>query len=124
DSLVVVHLRHPAAVAVAADRHRPLDRAAATMTRRTRLNIALAVIAIMLAGWLWLSRTTPPAQPQPLLPIARQDINRIEIRAADAKTVVLGRQQGHWRLLEPVNARANANSIDNLLAIAAMAPRQ
>ena len=92
------------------------------MTRRTRLNAALAAIAIALAAWLWLSRSEPPAPTQPLLHIARQDISRIEIRSADAKAVVLGREQGRWRLLQPVHARANANAIKAVLALATMAP--
>lgn len=95
------------------------------VTRRNQLNLALAVIAIALAAFLWFSRSQPPASPQPLLDIAPQTINRIEIRAANAaQSIILTRTRRQWRLLAPVAARANQNRIDNLLAITRIAPSQ
>lgn len=95
------------------------------MTRRVQLNIVLAAVAILLATSLWLTGPEPPDAPKPLLDVAPQDIHRIEIHAAGtAEPIVLTRSQGQWRLASPVSARANENRINDLLAIAGIAPAQ
>lgn len=95
------------------------------VTRHNQLNLALAVIAIALATFLWFTRSQPPSPPRPLLDIAPQAIDRIEIRVADAaESIVLAHTQGRWRMAAPVAARANEDRIDNLLAITQIAPTQ
>src|SRR5699024_5470477 len=46
------------------------------------------------------------------------------IRTAAAPAVVLARRQGRWHLLAPIHARADTHAVNNLLAIAALAPQR
>lgn len=95
------------------------------MHRRTQLNLALVAAAGLLTAALWLTQPEPPAAPEALLDIAREDIQRIEIHpGGDTRAVVLVRRPGGWRLASPVKARANENRIDMLLEIAALAPQR
>lgn len=94
------------------------------MTRRTRLNTALALAAFALAVLLWLLRTAPTTAPRPLLAVAAPAISNITIQPADSPPIVLQRRQGQWYLRQPVATRANAPRVKALLAMATIAPQR
>ena len=50
-----------------------------------------------------------------VLPFAKDEAVRVSLQAADGDAVVLEKQAGSWRLLEPVEAEADAGAVDGLL---------
>lgn len=93
------------------------------MNRRTQLNLVLAASAIVLSVLLWLDQPEPAKPTPPLLDIARQDIDRIEIHPGGGlATIVLKHTGDAWRMTQPVDARARGNRVESLLAMAATTP--
>lgn len=93
------------------------------MNRRTQLNLILAASAIVLTALLWLSQPQPPEPEPPLLDVAGERIDRIEIHPGGGRpAIVLVRGPHGWRLTQPVDARADASRVEDLLAMAAAIP--
>ncbi|MCS6797541.1 MAG: DUF4340 domain-containing protein [Myxococcota bacterium] len=91
--------------------------------KRHRLVIATAVLVALggLAIWLSVSRApveTPPEDLTTALPdLDKDEIDEIEVRrpAADQPTVRLARRPEGWRLVEPVDAEADASAVETAL---------
>lgn len=85
--------------------------------KRTQLNMGLAAAVLGLAVAVWVSREQPE-QLLPLTPFAESDLTSITIRHPDARDIRLEKQDGNWRLVEPVSAPTDALEINSLLGLA------
>lgn len=88
------------------------------MRRRHSLNLALAGLVVALGAVLWLNRPEQEPPPQPITPLAMQEIKRVTIAFPDAETIRLERTEHGWRLRAPINARVRAAAMDQVLKLA------
>ncbi len=85
------------------------------MQSRTLLNIALLLVVALLGAYAYLdSRQQAPEQRPRLVPLAPEEISRIEI-AHNQRRIELRKDGERWRMLHPIDIDANAFRIDTLL---------
>lgn len=89
------------------------------MRRRWLLNLALAVFVV---GLVLLNVYKPGAKKetgerQPLTTINADSITTIRLQRPNQEDVVLQKDNEQWRLVAPVNARADRFRVDNLLQL-------
>ncbi|SFF25038.1 protein of unknown function [Fontimonas thermophila] len=85
--------------------------------KRVHLNLALAVVVVGLALAAWLGRAKPETLP-PLTPLAENDLKTITIAHPDAPVIKLEKQDGEWRLVEPVKAPTDPFEVSSLVGLA------
>lgn len=102
-----------------ADR-RPAPKASATsaLGRRWWLNLGLLVLVAGLGLFAWYRSEHPSKQAKPLLTDINTDtVEQIEIERPHETNVRLERRDGGWRLVAPIEARADAFAADSLLRL-------
>lgn len=92
------------------------------MRHRLLLNLILAclITALGLAMWLYHAE---PSQPQPITSLRAQAITHITLAFPKAESIELTRTEQGWRLRAPVEARARAQAIQQILGLVARLPR-
>lgn len=90
------------------------------MNRRTIINMVLLAAVVVLAALAYFEpgRQKPAAQP-PLSPVPADQIARLRIEQPQQPALVLAREDGEWRILEPYAAAADANTLQALLDLLA-----
>ncbi len=89
------------------------------MNARHRLNLGLAVLLLVLGGFVGFSLQEPPAtEPERLTSLTGADIMRIEIRPSRHADALLERRDGEWWLVEPFMARADMARVDAAIGLA------
>ncbi|HEY0719629.1 MAG TPA: DUF4340 domain-containing protein [Gammaproteobacteria bacterium] len=88
------------------------------LASRTWLNLALLIIValLLLLAIYEPGKEQPPAEPA-LVALNSDGISTLRIERADAPTLVLERQQGSWRMTEPLQLAVNDYRISSLLRI-------
>lgn len=88
------------------------------MHSRTLLNVALLLIAVLLAALVYVStqqRQTPSTDTR-LTRLRAAEVTRIDIHH-NARHIELQKTADGWQMLQPINIRANAFRIDTLLSM-------
>jgi hypothetical protein len=91
--------------------------------KRAQLNLAMAGLIAVIGAGLYLSRETPEAE-IPLLPLAEEAIDRIDIAHPEQAAIVLQREGDQWRLTAPVQAAADAFEVASLTRLARLPVRR
>lgn len=87
------------------------------MRARTLLNLGLIAGAVVMGALLWLDR---PAEPktETLTPLRGEQIDRIRITTPDQPAIELVRTDSGWQLTDPVTARADQATVNQVLRLA------
>ena len=88
------------------------------MQSRTLLNIALFLLVIVLAVYMYATdmQEQDTAENEQLTQLAANEIANIDIRH-NQRHIILSKQNGNWRMLQPINIEANRFRIDTILKI-------
>ena len=88
------------------------------MQSRTLLNIALFLVVVVLAAYIYTSSKQEQASSESagLTRLPADDVSRIYIQHNQRK-IELNKEDGVWRMLRPINIEANSFRIDTLLKI-------
>lgn len=91
------------------------------MGRRGYWNLGLAVLAglLVLLAW-WRPGLEPQDTTASLTRLKLTDISRLETRRPGKPDMVLERNNGDWRMVRPLTARANPFAVSALLSLAHM----
>lgn len=84
---------------------------------RARLNLVLLAVAAGLGVAVYLAQRAEPAGP-PLTPYQADAVTRIALEHPDAPAIRLEKQDGRWRLTEPVAAEADEFEVNALVGLA------
>ena len=84
---------------------------------RARLNLVLLVVAAGLGVGIYFAQKETPAGP-PLTPYLPDVITRIALEHPGAPAIRLEKQEGRWRLTEPVQAEADEFEVNALVGLA------
>ncbi len=86
------------------------------MKSRYLINLTLILFAIAL---YWFNNQTDKTQSADMSvsPISSHDINRIMIERADRDSIVINKQNDQWRLISPLQARANPTRVKLILSL-------
>jgi hypothetical protein len=87
------------------------------MNRRARLNVGLLAAAIGLGVAVFVANRKEPAGP-PLTPYKADAIERIALEHPGVPAIRLEKQDGHWRLVEPIQAEADEFEVNALIGLA------
>ncbi len=85
--------------------------------KRAQLNLALLALAAGLGIAIHFARQKEPAGP-PLTPFKPDTVTRIALEHPNAPAIRLEKQDGHWKLVEPVKAEADEFEINALIGLA------
>lgn len=85
--------------------------------KRLQLNIALVLVVAGLGAALYFSQK-PEEKPDPLTPLKPDSLTRIALEHPGKATLRLQKQNGQWRLLEPVQADTDPYEIAGITALA------
>ncbi len=89
------------------------------MNARHRLNLGLAVLLLVLGGFVGFSlQEAPTTEPERLTSFTGADIMRIEIRPSRHADALLERRDGEWWLVDPFMARADMVRVDAAIGLA------
>jgi len=91
------------------------------MNRQWSLNLGLLVLVALLAGLVIFRPGLDKPRPTPVSQINRDAVESITIERPATPAIVLQKQDGHWRLVAPLKARASSFVVNNLLAISGAA---
>ncbi|MFW5450365.1 MAG: DUF4340 domain-containing protein [Methylophagaceae bacterium] len=86
------------------------------MTSRYLINLMLILVIAGLYWFNYQSNTTDINQ-QTLTTLSSRDIHRITIKRANATTIILEKSLSEWRVIQPLQAKANDTRIKLLLSI-------
>lgn len=85
---------------------------------RAWLNLALLVLlAVLVAVAYRTERDKEQEEARPLTGLEAQQVARIRVEPADGKAVSLARQEGTWRVVEPIAIAASESRVNELLAL-------
>ena len=88
------------------------------MTARGRLNLILVVIVVGLAAFIALApENDTPAELDRLSSEDSRGVSHVRLHLGTGTTIELRRSQDGWRLVEPIQAAANAFRVDTLLTV-------
>lgn len=88
------------------------------LARRWWLNLVLLVTVAALGLFAWYRSAHPPEDAKPrLTDISADSVESIEIDHAHATRIRLERGDAGWRLVAPINARADALAVESLLRL-------
>jgi hypothetical protein len=87
------------------------------MNRRARFNLGLLAVAAGLGVAVFVASRKEPAGP-PLTPYKSEAIERIALEHPGAPSIRLEKQDGRWRLVEPVRAEADEFEVNALIGLA------
>ena len=85
--------------------------------KRAQLNLALLALAAGLGIAIYFAQQKEPAGP-PLTPFKPDAVTRVVLEHPNAPAVRLEKQDGHWKLVEPVKAAADEFEITALIGLA------
>jgi len=92
------------------------------MKKRLLTNLALLVLLLSLAGFIWLQSEQEVLPKQRLVNIDIKAINRIRIERLPMDTIELSKHQQHWTLSAPIKVNALAGKVELLLKISQITP--
>jgi len=86
------------------------------MQSRTLLNIALFLLAVVLAAYMYISDQQQQIgqESEQLTQLSADEVTQIEIRH-NQRHIILQKQNDNWRMLQPVEIDANGFRIDTIL---------
>lgn len=87
------------------------------MNRRARLNVGLLAAAIGLGVAVFVANRKEPPGP-PLTPYQADAIERIALEHPGVPAIRLEKKDGHWRLVEPIQAEADEFEVNALIGLA------
>lgn len=87
------------------------------MNRRARLNVGLLAAALGLGVAVFVASRKEPAGP-PLTPYTAAAIERIALEHPGAPAIRLEKKDGHWHMVEPVQAEADEFEVNALIGLA------
>jgi hypothetical protein len=85
--------------------------------KRTQLNVALAVAAVGLGAALFFGQKKEEPGP-PLTPLANDAVTRVAIEHPGSPAIRLEKQDGQWRLTEPVKTEADELEVNAPVSLA------
>lgn len=85
--------------------------------QRQTLNIGLAVAALGLGAAVFFAQKKEEKGP-PLTPIAAQALDHVALEHPGSPTVKLERKDGHWKIVEPVQADADPFEVNAFIDLA------
>jgi hypothetical protein len=91
--------------------------------KRSHLNLALSLVVAGLAAAVFFSQKKEEKGP-PLTPLATDALQRIAIEYPDRPAVKLQKQDGRWRLVEPVQADTDPFEVASLEGLATLQTRR
>lgn len=94
------------------------ERGAFAFKSRWWLNLALLAVVVLLTLLVILARSPQQPAGPALTAIAPESVTRVELGRPGEPRVVLEKQDGRWRMTEPVAARANDFNVERLFGIA------
>lgn len=87
------------------------------MNPRARLNLGLLAVALGLGVAVFVANRKEPPGP-PLTPYKADAIDRIALEHPGAPAIRLEKKDGHWRLVEPVQAEVDEFEVNALVGLA------
>lgn len=81
---------------------------------------ALCAVVAALGAWVYVRPDPSQAQSHALAALAPGDVRRIQLERSapsEAAPIVLARADGHWRVVQPYSARADASQVERLLGV-------
>jgi hypothetical protein len=87
------------------------------MNPRARFNLGLLVVAVGLGVAVFVANRKEPPGP-PLTPYQADAIERIALEHPGVPAIRLEKQDGHWRLVEPIQAEADEFEVNALIGLA------
>lgn len=87
------------------------------MNRQWSLNLGLLLLVALLAALVIFRPGLDKTQHTPVSQIDRDAVDSITIERPATPAIMLQKQDGHWRLVAPLKARASTFVVNNLLAI-------
>lgn len=85
--------------------------------KRARFNLVLLAVAAALGVGVFFAQQKEPPGP-PLTPYKADAITRVAIEHAGAPAIRLEKQDGRWRLVEPIQAEANEFEVSGVIGLA------
>lgn len=88
------------------------------MNTRTALNLALLILVLGLAGLaLWPPDAPRSADPVTVVPLEREQIERIRLERTGAPAIALFHEAGRWQMRQPFATEADPARVDTVLRL-------